>query len=355
MHTDPSRLRQVLFNLLSNATKFTHHGGVSLEVRPEGVGRVRFEVADTGVGIAAGELRDIFLPFHQAGESSLAAQGTGLGLAISQRLVELLGGKIAVESTPGEGSRFSFDVPLPAVALSDRLRRHGFPAEVQRWVTGYEGGPRRLLLVDDVAENRRVLRDFLQPLGFEIEEAADGAGCQASCARRLPDAVLLDLRLGAMDGFEVARALRRRPDVAALGIIAISASVFESDRQQAIDAGCDDFLPKPFEESQLLGVLGRVLRLRWVQNIPAPLPAPPAAAVSPDVEGIPTPDEVNALLELSLRGDIVGIRRRLDAARLAGMSAGMATLARRLEPLVATYQMDGIHALLLEIHTHAGN
>ena len=351
VHGDPSRLRQVLFNLLSNAVKFTPRGGVCLDVRPVDAGRVRFEVVDTGVGITAAELPDIFLAFHQVGESRLTAQGTGLGLAISQRLIGLLGGRIEVESAPGRGSRFWFDLPLPPVTtpggspaqdLSDPLKGH---------VTGYEGAPRRLLLVDDLSENRRVLRDFLQPLGFEIEEAADGAACLAACARQMPDAVLLDLRLGAMDGFEVARTLRTVATAGWVGIIAISASVFESDRQQAIDAGCDEFLPKPFEETQLLGALGRVLGLRWVQA-----GAVAHAALSPeaasDERETPPSAEIRALLEFSLRGDIIGLRKHLETLREAGASDGLAALVRRLEPLAASYRMDEIHGLLLASQRH---
>ena len=214
---------------------------------------------------------------------------------------------------------------------------------------------RRLLLVDDQAENRRVLRDFLQPLGFEIEEAATGDGCLEICARRLPDALLLDLRLGVPDGFEVASRLRQRAGATSLGIIAVSASVFESDRQRAIDAGCDDFLPKPFEETQLLASLGRVLGLRWVQAGQTALtPAPGNAAA--DRPAAPLLEEINALLELSLRGDIVGLRKRLDTLRqTTGAADGTAALVRRLDPLAAAYQMEGIHALLLEIQTHAGS
>ena len=342
---DPNRLRQVLFNLLGNAAKFTPTGGVCLEVRTADAGRVRFEVADTGVGIAAAELHDIFLAFHQAGGSGLAAEGTGLGLAISQRLVNLLGGHLQVESEPGRGSRFWFDVPLTPVDSLPTLRLAG---RSQGRVTGHEGAPRRLLLVDDVAENRHLLRAFLAPLGFEIAEAADGAGCLEACAPRRPDAVLLDLRLGDPDGFEVARTLRARMHGAPLGIIAISASVFERDRQQAVDAGCDDFLPKPFDEEQLVDMLGRVLNLTWIRAAPA-APALPSAETALHREATPPPDEIDRLLELSLRGDIVGIRRRLDALR----EDGAAVFVRRLEPLVATYQMEKIHALLLTFQTHA--
>ena len=211
-------------------------------------------------------------------------------------------------------------------------------------VTGYEGSPRRLLIVDDEAENRRILRDLLQPLGFEIEEAMDGTQCLERCAYRLPDAVLLDLRMGKLDGFEVARTLRRSFAGNPLGILAVSASVFESDRQQAIDAGCDDFLPKPFKEDQLLAILGRVLRLEWhvAEN-----PVPSGGVEGPaEPNATPSPEEIDALLELSRRGDILGIKKRLGALQVAGAQNG-AAFARRMAPLVASYQMDRIREVLV--------
>ena len=344
VHADVNRLRQVLFNLLSNAVKFTRAGRVWLEVRPAEGCRVRFEVGDTGVGVAADQLQAIFAAFHQTGESALAIQGTGLGLAISQRLVGQMGGEIQVESTPGRGSRFWFELPL-AVGDATALTAAGTQdAARHRPVTGYEGQPRRLLVVDDQPENRRVLCDLLAPLGFEIEESVDGEDCLAACARTWPDAVLLDLRFGnRTDGFEVARTLRTRAAGRPLGIVAVSASVFEDARQQALESGCDDFLPKPFGEDQLLAVLARVVGLRWTH---AEGPPPPGEDAEPP-DAAPPADEVEALLELSLQGDVVGLRERLDTLHAPGAPAGSATLVRTLEPLVANYQMDQLHEKLL--------
>ena len=208
-----------------------------------------------------------------------------------------------------------------------------------------------MLIVDDERENRRVLRDLLQPLGFEIEEAADGTQCLEACARRLPAAVLLDLRLGPPDGFEVARLLRQRQGPASPGIIAVSASVFESNRQQAIDAGCDDFVPKPFEEARLLAVLGRVLGLRWVfAEGAAPVEN---ADVGTNADAAPSSTEVAALLELSLRGDIAGLRHRLEALQAPDAPAGSASLVRALTPLIASFQMDQLHERLQQFETEA--
>ena len=345
IHTDTGRLRQVLYNLLSNAVKFTAQGTVRLEVAPvPGTDQVRFAVVDTGVGIAADQQRDIFLAFRQAGDARATGQGTGLGLAISQRLVEALGGSIQVESTPGRGSRFWFDLPLPPVLGQAEPSGGGHAGTAARTVTGYQGERRRLLLVDDAVENLRILHDLLEPLGFEVAEAADGETCLEECARRRPDAVLLDLRLGEMDGYEVARTLRQRTADVPLAIVAVSASVFESDRQQAINAGCDDFVPKPFQEDQLLAVLGRVLSLEWVRA------AQPAAHAEADgrttsTDEVPAPEEIEALLELSRRGDIVGLKKRLHKWQTENDRASSA-FARGMEPLVTGYQMDRIREYL---------
>jgi CheY-like chemotaxis protein len=159
-----------------------------------------------------------------------------------------------------------------------------------------------------------------------------------------PDAVLLDLRMGQIDGFDVARALRKTHG-AKLKIIAITASVFESDRQQALDAGCDDFLPKPFTEEQLLGTLGRVLAIEWSY---AEQQSTTAASAPNDTDTVAPPaEEIDAVLELSRRGDILGIKKRL--ATLAAVDQGRyAPFVGILEPFVAAYQMNRIRDTMLK-------
>ncbi len=351
VHTDAGKLRQVLFNLLGNALKFTQQGAVRLEITPAEGDRVRFGVLDTGVGIASEELRHIFHAFHQAGDSHTAAQGTGLGLSISQRLVELLGGHLEVESTPGRGSRFSFTLHLPPVAASGDLLAAPATSSAHRRVVGFRGPPRRLLVVDDETVNRRVLVELLAPLGFETEEAANGAECLERCAERPPDAVLLDLRMKPMGGLEAARELRCRGEAGAtVRIVAVSASVFADDRQEAIAAGCDDFLPKPFKEEQVLAVLGRLLGLEWVQAAePAGQAALPAVADPARFAA-----EVAAWLDLARGGDIFALKTRFAAFRDAGgIPEKHLDLVRRLEPLLAGYEVDRILNVLRQFQQNA--
>ncbi len=350
VHGDAGKLRQVLFNLLGNAVKFTERGRVSLELTAAAPERVRFEVKDTGIGIAPSELRDIFLAFHQAAATRTTVQGTGLGLAISERLVHLLGGELQVESEVGKGSRFSFEIPLPAVAAvadgTDHAVRQREPLPATP--IGFHAPARRLLIADDAPTNRNVLRELLEPLGFEIEEATNGAECLQRCAARRPDAILLDLQMPAVDGFEVARALRRNLGSAAPKIIAVSASVFEDARQQAIDAGCDDFLPKPFREEQLLEVLRKTLALEWTYPEGAVRQADTTDAAAGGDAELPPAAEIEAMLELSRRGDILGIKKRLTALASAE-GGGYTTFVHGLEPFVASYQMNRIRDALLRV------
>jgi PAS domain S-box-containing protein len=295
---DEKRLRQILTNLLDNAIKYTASGGVTLTVaRREG--RYRFVVEDTGVGISADQLPRIFETFHQVRSEQEFIEGTGLGLAISKTLVALMGGTLEVSSTPGEGSRFWFDLDLPEAATAADSRP-------LRRVAGVRGGRRRLLVVDDNADNRQLLRDLLVPVGFEVEEAADAESGLARVAAARPDAILLDLRMPGMSGLEATRRLRDLDTGRRLVVIAVSASVFGHHREECIAAGADDFLPKPFRLEQLLDLLCQHLGLEPVHD------AEPAEATSglaadggaPTTLVFPPPHVLAPLLEHAQRGDI---------------------------------------------------
>ncbi|MBX3749230.1 MAG: response regulator [Opitutaceae bacterium] len=238
---DAQKLRQVLENLLSNAVKFTARGEVRLEVRREG-DTTHFRVRDTGVGLAAADQARLFEPFQQAVEGRPAEPGTGLGLAISRRLVQLMGGDLAVSSTLGAGSTFSFTVLLPALAGNSR------PPLPPSRVTGYTGPRRRLLVVDDVEVNRRLIVDLLEPLGFIVAAVDSGEAALAVVPRQPPDLIFLDLRMPGIDGLELARRLREgRPElpvVLATGAPPLDAATRLGPR--------DALLEKPYTPRQLL-------------------------------------------------------------------------------------------------------
>ncbi len=333
---DAQKLRQVIDNLLGNAVKFTATGEVVLqaEATPAPGSPITFSVRDTGVGLSASDRGRLFQPFQQAADARPPEPGTGLGLSISQHLVQLMGGRIEIESTPGRGSRFHFTLQLDEVAV--------LQAEVADPVSpiiGYKGPRRRLLVVDDVAVNRSLLVELLHPLGFDLAEAPDGETALPLIAAQPPDGLIVDLRMPGIDGLELTRRLRethgRGPKV-----ILMSASVLAFDPQVAFDAGCDDFLPKPFRESDLLERLGRTLKLEWING-----EAEAAPQAGEAVEDDPAPlDLLPALRERARRGDIRGLRSL--AARLPTDDPSARELADALRPLIATYQMDRIRQVL---------
>ncbi|MFH1871515.1 MAG: response regulator, partial [Pseudomonadota bacterium] len=227
---DEKRLRQVLLNLLGNAAKFTEAGGVIFRVKRADVGRadqdrvgenrIRFEVEDTGPGIVADELEQIFQPFQQLAAPGRKVEGTGLGLAISRDLVRLMGGELKVDSAPGRGSLFSVVIELPEA----EKWQPAFSGN-DRSPIGFKGDPQKILVVDDKPENRRILVDVLAPLGFEVVEAVDGPDGLEKAAAERPDLILVDLVMPGLDGLETTRRLRQSPGLAEVPVIAISASV----------------------------------------------------------------------------------------------------------------------------------
>jgi signal transduction histidine kinase/ActR/RegA family two-component response regulator len=264
---DETRLRQVLLNLLGNAVKFTDRGAVRLRVSPlppapdqsAGVARLCFEVVDEGIGIAADQQEAIFRPFEQVGDASRRAGGTGLGLAISRQLVQLMGGALQVESTQGKGSRFWFDVALKVVDAPDVLMSG------ERIATGYVGPRKTILVVDDVAANRALLRDLLGALGFRTFEAENGMSALAQTQSVRPDMVLLDMIMPGMDGLEIMRRLRGDVRTADTPVLMISASSTPEEEERSLEVGANAFLAKPVNEHDLLREIGAHLKLEWTE------------------------------------------------------------------------------------------
>jgi signal transduction histidine kinase/ligand-binding sensor domain-containing protein/DNA-binding response OmpR family regulator len=260
---DEGRLRQVLINLLGNAVKFTSAGRVTLRAA-YGEGRVRFSVEDTGQGIAESEIPKLFSAFVQTESGESSREGTGLGLAISAQIVQLMGGRIEVSSRIHQGSVFSFEIPLPPseAPLSSPSSRH---------VTGLApGNPDvRILVVDDVPQNRLLLAQVLGSTGFEVQEASNGQEAIEKFETFGPALILMDVRMKGMDGREATQRIRERegvaPDVRTV-IIALTASAFEHEREQMLEAGADDFVPKPYRIETIFDALARHLGLTYVYS-----------------------------------------------------------------------------------------
>jgi signal transduction histidine kinase/ActR/RegA family two-component response regulator len=255
IETDPLRLRQVLYNLLGNAMKFTVQGEVALRVYVTS-DQLRFEVKDTGKGIPPEDLSSIFKPFYQATNNQLIGQGVGLGLHISKQIVDLLGGKISVVSTPDHGSTFTFEIPR-------RDTKPLSPETPSQQIVGYEGPRRKILIVDDEALNRSWLRELLAIVGFE-SVGASSAEEAFSLLNDSFDAVISDIRMPGYDGHTFCQNLRSSTATKDLVVIASSASVFADDQRLARASGFTDFLPKPVVEEELFQILGRRLQLKWI-------------------------------------------------------------------------------------------
>jgi CheY-like chemotaxis protein len=260
---DERRLRQVLLNLLGNAIKFTDQGTVTLHASAETKGPaqvlLRLEVEDTGVGMRPGDMERIFEPFQLVGDVERRGGGTGLGLAITRALVIDMGGQVQVSSEFGRGTRFRVELPLP---LAPQVKAS--PPKAPR-VARYQGLPRRVLVVDDVAANRTLMCDFLTNAGFEVAEASDGSELLSAAKRFRPDLILIDSVMPSVNGVEATRRLRRDADLAAIPVIAVSASASTEHRAACLQAGVNVFLPKPVSLETLQAHIGEQLGLQWIE------------------------------------------------------------------------------------------
>jgi PAS domain S-box-containing protein len=270
---DSRALRQVLLNLLGNAIKFTEKGSVSLNVEVLEMhaahGRFRFEVTDTGRGIPHDKQGQIFKPFRQADEARDVVNGTGLGLYIAQKFIKLMGGEIRIESTVNAGSCFYFEIELPLEIAeapqstypdAHTLHGDGFPVS-------YTGATKRILIVDDVKDNRLLLNDLLGPIGFDLAEAENGHEALRMIQAKRYDLILSDVIMPFMSGYELVEAIRSDPKIAATPIFAISASLLqlsamEKERMRQFDS----FIAKPVNAKDLFEAIRAPLQIDWIYS-----------------------------------------------------------------------------------------
>jgi signal transduction histidine kinase/CheY-like chemotaxis protein len=251
---DRGRFRQVLYNLLSNSIKFTPTGGtVRVEVR-DGVDEVRITVADTGVGIAPEDQARVFDEFRQVGSLSAREGGTGLGLALARRLVEAHGGLIELESVVGEGSRFT--VSLPNVLVVGGSVESAIPLASVARPSIPAGDDLDVLVIEDDPSALRLLREYLEPIGYKIRVAPDGERGLALARERLPAAIILDILLPAIDGWEVLRRLKGEPMLRDIPVIVVTVV---DEREIGLALGAIDYLVKPIQRSDLVACLERII------------------------------------------------------------------------------------------------
>ncbi|WP_036479630.1 ATP-binding protein [Myxosarcina sp. GI1] len=317
---DEKLLRQVLINLLSNAIKFTERGKVTFAVNNQEqmldseefkIHRILFQVEDSGIGISSEDITKIFLPFEQVGDTKKRSEGTGLGLAITQQIVLLMGGKLQVDSQLGKGSTFRFEIELPET--NNWIENYdSFQGEN---IVGYKGEKHKVLVVDDFWENRSVIVNLLNPLGFELIEAENGKEGLDKFAEARPDIVITDLSMPVMDGSEMIAKLRSAPQGKDVLIIVSSASVFGSDKQKSLDAGANAFLPKPIQAYHLLAALQENLKIEWIyEDKQQETKQNKTTLTGIDLnEIIPPPsEEISLLADLSRKGLVNDILKEID-------------------------------------------
>lgn len=304
IEADEKRLRQVLINLLGNAIKFTDQGSITFKVEVletnDAIPRLKFQIEDTGVGIAADQVSRLFQAFEQVGDRKRQIEGTGLGLAISQKIVQLMGGEIKVESKLGVGSNFFFEVAPP---IATNWAKQNSVSQGQT-IIGYAGSPKHILIVDDRWENRSVLINLLEPMGFTFTEAENGQEGLDKARKKSPDLIISDIAMPVMDGFEMLRQLRSDEKLKELLVIVSSASVAQLDQQMSLDAGGDDFLAKPVHAEELFTLVAKHLQLTWKYEETKPEISSATSQKNIDsTELVPPPlADLKVLLELSQDG-----------------------------------------------------
>jgi CheY-like chemotaxis protein len=328
---DVNKLRQVIINVLGNAVKFTELGGVGVRVRTDRAGAagplLRVEIEDTGPGISPDDQGKLFRHFEQTKTGQQAGTGTGLGLAISREFVRLMGGAITVSSEVGKGSVFVIDLPLHegearAVRAKDQARH----------VLGLRPGQAacRVLIADDVEDNRQLLAQLLTPVGFEVRLASNGEEAVQEFDRWRPHLILMDFRMPVMDGLEAIRRIRAAASGQEPKVIAVTASAMDENRQELIAIGADDFIGKPFRESELFEKIHAHVGVEYVYAEP-PAAADPedAAELAPGSLADWPPDLIRPMRDAVVSADLDRLLARIQEgeARDPRVARGLRRLA----------------------------
>ncbi|EFI33634.1 PAS/PAC sensor hybrid histidine kinase [Desulfonatronospira thiodismutans ASO3-1] len=350
IRADQGMLRQIMVNLLGNAVKFTSSGGVACRVRTEPAQdtgekddsrlRLTIEVEDSGPGIQEIDQQKLFEPFQQA-EEGIKEGGTGLGLAISRSFARLMGGDIEVSSTKDRGSLFRVHILVETSTGPPRTEK-----KPERIIQGLQPGtgPVRILIVDDRLDNRSLLQAILEPMGFETRQAENGAHCLEIFQDWPPHAVLMDMRMPVMDGYEAVERVRGLPGGRDCFIMAVTASAFEEDRQEILNTGVDAYLRKPFQNVELLEELGKGLHLQYIyacNDAPGENAAGPHACLA--APGLPG----HILEDLSLavsEGDILVLEKIAGKLHRTDPDA-----ADTLLKMIQNYDYRGIESWLKQV------
>ncbi|MBT63163.1 MAG: hypothetical protein CML13_08125 [Puniceicoccaceae bacterium] len=347
---DSRSLRQVLLNLLGNAIKFTEEGSISLNVELLSLksdrGRIRFEVTDTGRGIPADKREALFKPFRQVDEARDVVNGTGLGLYIAQKFVMLMGGEILIESTVLEGSCFYFELEFPLEISQEPTATNGDSNEYKGdgFPVAYSGPPKKILIVDDVKDNRLLLNDLLEPVGFDLDVAENGHEALRLIRQNSYDLVLSDVIMPFMSGYELVEAVRADPKIAKTPIFAISASLMQlSTMEKQRMRKFDSFIAKPVNANDLFDAIRAPLKVDWLYSNSARPPKTKTpdnhsrASEGPNYLQNPIAELIQELLILARVGDVKALQQSLPQLRETDQDTAI-----KVENYLNNYKMDQI-------------
>lgn len=342
---DLGKLRQILINLLGNAVKFTEEGGISMVLGMEGE-KLRFSISDTGKGIPEEEQKSILEPFTQSSNVDNEG-GTGLGLAISSRFVEMMGGHMDIQSREGEGSTFSFAIRL------QETNKVPEEAEVQGEVLGLEGDLHpKVLIVDDKVNNRLVLKEMLEGVGFTTMEAEDGVEAVERNREFAPELIFMDIKMPRKDGYEAVEEIRK--EFPELPVFALTASAFKHDEARIRESGFDGYLAKPFKQSSLFKLIeeNTPIAFRYYQpetpNQTDNLQELDWDALTPFLPGREVWDALDEMVTIN---DFLGVKNR--AVELE-QKEELIPLARRLAKLADGFDEEPLMELLNQWKEHSG-
>lgn len=350
VETDEGKLRQVLVNLLSNAVKFTQEGGILVQVHYRSPDRLQVELIDSGVGIAAPELPKLFRSFEQTAAGRASKSGTGLGLALSRSFIQLMGGDITVKSELGRGTAFRFEIAAPSSQLAAAKTD-------PRQVVGLAPGSPipRILVADDRAENRRLLGQLLSMAGFEVKEAANGNQAIELWHQWRPHLIWMDLRMPELDGWDAMRYIKRlaRAQQQFVVIVALTASAFQDEESEAIAAGFDGFVRKPFREQTIFETIAQHLQVNYLYaNLSTGLTSDlssgfrsratpsPRRSLQQDLKTLPD-RWLKQMRQAAREADFFELERLIQQ-----LPADRAAIAHQLRHLLNQYDYDRLQALL---------
>ena len=339
VRADKKRLGQILINILGNAVKFTERGSVHFRVSYARE-MALFEIEDTGPGMTDVELAQVFEPFVRGNAAAKVSGGTGLGLTISKMLTDLMGGELHASSTPGVGSKFQIRLFLPHV--------HNPSSEIALPMAtriGYIGLRRRLLIVDNEEVDREMLLNVLEPLGFEVQQAASGFECLEQCVNFNPDMILMDLAMPGIDGWETIRRIRQL-DIVQPKIAIVSANAFDKGLGKDCDVSAQDFILKPLNVSELIELIGRNLALEWLTEKPEDITESGSKPSQAELVFPPT-EYIHALSKLVAIGYVSGILKKLK--EIENLDVSFTPFTEKLGLMARQFEFKSITHLLQQV------